>query len=858
MRVVTLDGVEAALRAPTPRGGEAAPAPRGAPLARLESSFAASLSHVHPAPQRRRARSAALAAPPRPPDHGGGAAAGSAGPAARPGGGAPLPGLAGAEQLPPEAARELRAVMDLWHLHSSSAQRSASGGARGSSPRALLAPAPRLLTAEEEAALGSIVQQHRRLAQVYAEHPGVAAELERELPLRQQLAAQQHARAGAGAPSGDDDDGGADGGRRRGARVRWPPPLSAGEVAAVRAMPRAWRAMLPELAAKAHELLVAFNISLVFHMLQFATRRSASVPTEDRTVAGLAGLQQAAARFDPARGARFGTVAAVWILQHMQRAADAQGGALRTPGRHAAMARRVLDTHGTAALFGIADRPDVLAQVAAAFNTKPATVLRAVRAFTASQYAASLDDVAAGPGGSRMEPSAAPWSAMLTASDLEDEGEQVGPGAPASEMAGHGSVLAAAGQLPDWLDLQAPAGGGREGGGAGGGAAAATAALAGHLAALAPRERAVITALYGDGLGLAGGGDGAAAPAAGRRRATALRAEGAAPGAAPAAPGERAPRAIQGGVTLGEVAAQLGCTVECVRQLRVRAFRKLRAAVGVDAPRSRASAGGAGGAGAGASADAPPGSEEALTAAVAACGPTARPLMLALAEHVRVAGLPTRGAEVVDGRCVGVYLWKLVRLHAKGQLRPVLAAALDAAAPGWRGLDAAGGPPPVWLRRVHAAARAGRLQEELAAHAAAEEAAAAAAAAAAEAVAGAEAVAAAEAAGVEAAPARAAARGSDRLAAARASRAGGAVEAAIRACKRADTQRALRALADHVAAVGAMPGSAAVERRGVRVGRYAEVQASKARAGTLPPDIRAAFEAIAPGWLARAARGRGR
>jgi hypothetical protein len=182
----------------------------------------------------------------------------------------------------------------------------------------LPAEAPRLLTAEEEAALGSVVQQYRKLVQLHRDKPDVAAALDppaeqlsghaASLPeLQQQLdAAASHAGltfstsfpasssssisrpaspAGMAAFLFSSDSSCSDeesspsssrsssrrsstsskgpmlgpNGKRVHGNVKWPPPLSEADVQEVCGMSRAWRAMLPELAAKAQQLLVLYN-----------------------------------------------------------------------------------------------------------------------------------------------------------------------------------------------------------------------------------------------------------------------------------------------------------------------------------------------------------------------------------------------------------------------------------------------------------------------------------------------------------------------------------------------------------------------------------------------------------------------
>lgn len=58
--------------------------------------------------------------------------------------------------------------------------------------------------------------------------------------------------------------------------------------------------------------------SLILYMLH-RVRRQQSVPEGDLISSGLAGLRLAATRYDPAKGTRFSTAAAMWIGQHMQR-----------------------------------------------------------------------------------------------------------------------------------------------------------------------------------------------------------------------------------------------------------------------------------------------------------------------------------------------------------------------------------------------------------------------------------------------------------------------------------------------------------------------------------------------------------
>lgn len=96
-------------------------------------------------------------------------------------------------------------------------------------------------------------------------------------------------------------------------------------------------------------------------MLQYCRRTG--VPTEDLLAAGLGGLKTAALRYDPSRNTRFSTVATRWILQRMQRTADAQFGSYRTPHRYGEMLRLVLHEYGAGVLADIEQRPEVLQKV---------------------------------------------------------------------------------------------------------------------------------------------------------------------------------------------------------------------------------------------------------------------------------------------------------------------------------------------------------------------------------------------------------------------------------------------------------------------------------------------------------------
>ncbi|WIA29811.1 hypothetical protein OEZ86_012284 [Tetradesmus obliquus] len=368
--------------------------------------------------------------------------------------------------------------MDLWHLYTEhdnkrQARLAAAGAAQGGTAQ-LPAEAPRLLTAEEEAALGSVVQQYRKLVQLHRDFPEAAAALDPPADLgwpAGQAGPPSSSNGGSSSSSsmfagpadaavffstsGSDSSSssseasspssspsssrrsstagrapvlGLDG-KRVHANTKWPPPLSDADVQEVTSMSRAWRAMLPELAAKAQQLVVLYNTRLVPHMLHFLrrTRPSSQLPSDDLLSVGLVGLRRAAARYDPGRKTRFSTVATVWILQSMQRATDEEFGSFRAPHRHHEILRHVLQRYGPASLEQYQQQTGMLQQVAAAFKTKPATVLQALRSTVAASNTASLDSPSySGPASAKGDDSNVPWSALLTSTDLDDEDGEPG------------------------------------------------------------------------------------------------------------------------------------------------------------------------------------------------------------------------------------------------------------------------------------------------------------------------------------------------------------------------------------------------------------------------------------------------
>lgn len=91
--------------------------------------------------------------------------------------------------------------------------------------------------------------------------------------------------------------------------------------------------------AAAREQLVTGNLRLVISIARRLT--GLGLDLEDLIAEGNQGLIRAAERFDPHRGAAFGTYATWWIRQAIFRALDNHGRTIRLPGHVLAEARRV-------------------------------------------------------------------------------------------------------------------------------------------------------------------------------------------------------------------------------------------------------------------------------------------------------------------------------------------------------------------------------------------------------------------------------------------------------------------------------------------------------------------------------------
>jgi hypothetical protein len=132
---------------------------------------------------------------------------------------------------------------------------------------------PRLLTAEEERALGSIIQQHRKLQQLWDEHPDIAAaafgdssssssSTTTNSSTSASSTSTSTSTSSSSSSSMTSSSSGSSSGKsssKQDKRYRWPPALSPADIREVTQLPAGWRSMLPGLAGQASSLLVAFN-----------------------------------------------------------------------------------------------------------------------------------------------------------------------------------------------------------------------------------------------------------------------------------------------------------------------------------------------------------------------------------------------------------------------------------------------------------------------------------------------------------------------------------------------------------------------------------------------------------------------
>jgi hypothetical protein len=356
-------------------------------------------------------------------------------------------------------------------------------------------------------------------------------------------------------------------------------------------------------------------------------------------------------------------------------------------------------------------------QVAAAFKTKPATVLQALRSTTASSNTASLEGPSyVGPASAKGEEQNVPWAALLTSTDLDDE-EDDGPGnAPNTGVAGHGSFFAAAGKVPGWMqqahqqDSSSSSGSGTSSGSAVAGAPMQT-LLHTHsdveleteqqvqqlMRVLSDRERGIIQMLYGnDAAGLLQAAEASSSSSsssdakAGWQSRSSFWATAAtsAKATTKTASGQRT-AFIKGGVPLAVVAERYGLTIERTRQLRLAALQKLQAAAAaggmLDASADASGAAAAAAAVAEQKADSLPASDAvaAVEAAIQACAAPTRPLLQALQSYyARHDSVPPRGLKV-ESRNLGVWCARQRKLFQQGRLSEQLLAALQLVAPGW-------------------------------------------------------------------------------------------------------------------------------------------------------------------------------
>lgn len=120
----------------------------------------------------------------------------------------------------------------------------------------LLPEPPRLLTAAEEQALGSIIQQHRKLQQLWQEHPDVAAAAFGDSSDSTSASSSDTTTTSSNTTSSSSST---KGGPKGDKRFKWPPALTPADIREVSQLPAGWRSMLPVLAGQASKLMVAFN-----------------------------------------------------------------------------------------------------------------------------------------------------------------------------------------------------------------------------------------------------------------------------------------------------------------------------------------------------------------------------------------------------------------------------------------------------------------------------------------------------------------------------------------------------------------------------------------------------------------------
>jgi hypothetical protein len=346
-------------------------------------------------------------------------------------------------------------------------------------------------------------------------------------------------------------------------------------------------------------------------------------------------------------------------------------------------------------------------QVAAAFKTKPSTVLQALRSTAASSNTASLEAPSySGPASAKGEESNVPWSALLTSTDLDDEDDDGPGGVPNTGVAGHGSFFAAAGQVPGWMQrVQSNSSSSSSGSSQAADAPmqtllntqddaewAAEQQVQRLMQVLTPRERGILQLLYGsDAVELLQAAEASSSSSSGEKAGWESRSSwttavtSAGPRKANGSKGSTGLRQpfAKGAVPLAAVAAQYDISIERTRQLRVSALRKLQLAAAdpnlLDAAAEQAAA-------AAAEPDAEP---DAVDLAIEACAPCVRALLQLLRDYYAEHGCAPTKEVVIAGKWLGNWCVRQLQLYERKELSIQQLTALQLVAPGWLP-DAAG------------------------------------------------------------------------------------------------------------------------------------------------------------------------
>jgi RNA polymerase sigma factor (sigma-70 family) len=133
--------------------------------------------------------------------------------------------------------------------------------------------------------------------------------------------------------------------------------------------------------ARARQKLIESNLRLVAALA--SQYRGLGLPMEDLVQEGAIGLTRASHRFDPERGARFGTYAAWWIKQSIMRALSDQPRAIRLPHYLVAQQRNV--RRAAAGFEARTGRPPSTEEIACEAGLRPQDVRTALEAASARE-----------------------------------------------------------------------------------------------------------------------------------------------------------------------------------------------------------------------------------------------------------------------------------------------------------------------------------------------------------------------------------------------------------------------------------------------------------------------------------------